>query len=93
MKSLIGSMSYHHTFFYKQNGPKKSEPASLDDMIRNNADNKPSFFFYVTDEIYVRLMLSGMVGKTNRPSTAAFNSDPTPSSNFILEIVTDNDGI
>ena len=83
-------MKYQKTFFYLQNTQKESY--GLDDKIRNNAEENPSFYFYVTEEINLRLMLSGLIGKDNKKNTTIFDSAPTPSSNFIMEISTKGDG-
>lgn len=78
-------MSYKKTFFYKNNGPKEGETQHLDEMIRNNADENPNFFFLVTEELNMRLFISGIIGKDNRKTSNIFTSAPTASSNFILE--------
>jgi hypothetical protein len=53
-------MHYHKTFFYKSNGPKKTDKYFLDEMVRNNADENPNFFLFVTEEVNMRLFLSGI---------------------------------
>ena len=54
-------MSYEETHFYKVNSAGKA--ASPDEQKRNNVDNKPNYYFYVTSDLNLRLFLSGLMGK------------------------------
>lgn len=65
-------MSYTHSFFYKSNSDHNKLGASLDEQLRNNADSNPDFYFYVTDEINMRLLLSGIIGKDLRKTSTVF---------------------
>ena len=85
-------MLYEHSYFYKSNSDHKKLGLSLDEQLRNNADSNPDFYFYVTNEINMRLLLSGLIGKDLRKTSSVFTSPSTASSNFIMEISTKGDG-
>ena len=66
LRSLTGHLSFKETFFYQNFRDRKHEHHSLDEALGSAADGQPVFFFYVTEQVYMRLILSGLVGKANR---------------------------
>ena len=64
----------------------------MDYKLKNNADDQPNYYLYFTEELNLRLLLSGLVGKDLRKTNPVFGSDPTPASNFIIETYVDTNG-
>jgi hypothetical protein len=87
IKAATGLMDYKKTKFYLKHASKSSDRG--DEAHANNADDKPSFFLYVTEEINVRLLVSGLVGK--KTGLQAFiGAGSQPSSNLIVELYLDS---
>jgi len=61
IQAVSGQMAYEDTHFYRLNAAGKG--ASLDEQKKNNADDKPNYYFYVTSDLNMRLFLSGLMGK------------------------------
>lgn len=60
---MLGVMEYEHSYFYRVNCEKARLAASPDEKLRNNVDAKPTFFFGVTNDLNLRLLVSGLMGK------------------------------
>lgn len=80
-------MDYKKTFFYLKNAGKETDRG--DDAYKNNADAKPSFFLYVTQEINLRLLLSGLIGKKTNSLQSSLGQGSQPSSNIVFELYKD----
>jgi len=63
---VTGHLHFKETFFYKNFRERQHEPHSLDDALGAAGDSQPRFYFYTTEQVYMRLLLSGLMGKTNR---------------------------
>jgi hypothetical protein len=83
--SETGRLHYHHTQFYKLHA-EKDKNAHPEERLKNNVEENPNFYLYVTDEVNLRLFLSGLMGKENRKTSKLFNTPPTASSNLFLEL-------
>ena len=68
---INGQLQYKHTFFYLQNAEDITTSKSNDEKKANNAADKPVYFVYVTDELYQRMILSGIVGSDNRKAQSS----------------------
>jgi hypothetical protein len=67
LKTLTGHLSFQETFFYKNFRATKHEPHSLDEVILAAGDTTgPRFYLYTTEQVQMRLLLSGLMGKINR---------------------------
>ena len=88
LKSVTGHLHFKNTFFYKNFRQNRHEAHSLDEALGAAADNQPKYFFYVTEQVYMRLLLSGLMGKANRQQyPQVFQTAPTPSLHFAIEVV------
>lgn len=50
-------MQYEHTYFYKVNTLKSAHAASADEKLRNNVEEKPTFFVMVASDMNLRLIV------------------------------------
>ena len=86
----------HETFFYKNFllQTRREDHLTLEEVkAQLTADNGPRFFFYVTEQVYMRLLLSGIMGKQNRAQyPQVFQTAPKPSLQFAIEVIQNNDG-
>ncbi len=57
-------MAYEDTFFYKNFKPVDPEEHLL--LGSTASDGQPHFFFYMTEQVFMRQILSGLMGSTNR---------------------------
>ena len=91
LSSLTGSLHYHQTFFFKNYllQSKREDHLTLEEIhAQLTADNGPRFFFYMTEQVYMRLLLSGIMGKLNRAQyPSVFQTAPKPSLQFAIEVI------
>lgn len=67
LKTLTGHLSFQETFFYKNFRASRHEPHSLDEVVLGaGAATGPLFYLYTTEQVQMRLLLSGLMGKLNR---------------------------
>lgn len=78
-------MQYSDTHFYRLNSPKS---ANLEELKKNNADEKPTYFVYLTGDNGFKLMLSGLIGTAANRDTI-LNTFSPPSSTLVVELVVD----
>jgi hypothetical protein len=89
LKSMTGHLAYHETFFYKHFLSRSRE----DEMLGSVLDNQPRFYFYTTEQQYMRMLLSGLMGKANRAANPqVFDAAPKPSLQFAIEVIQNTDG-
>jgi hypothetical protein len=93
LKTITGHINFRDTFFYKNFRERAMEPTSLDASLGAGADQQPVFYFYMTEQVYMRQLLSGVIGKTNRAQyPQVFQTAPKPSLQFAIEVILNNDG-
>lgn len=85
-------MHYHHTYFYLTNSAKARNAVTADDQLRNNVDEKPTYFVMVSSDVNLRLILSGLMGKQNAEQSYLLSTSSAPSSSLTLELIQGNDG-
>jgi hypothetical protein len=84
-------MEYEKTQFYKTNAEKTGR-VTLEDQKKNNADEKPTYFFFVSSDLNLRLLMSGLMGKQNAENSFLLMTSTAPSSLLTLEVELDNTG-
>lgn len=62
LKTLTGHLTFNQTFFFQHF--RQLESAAEGPAV--GADQGPVFYFYMTEQLYMRQLLSGLVGKANR---------------------------
>ena len=78
-------MAYQDTFFYKNFKPVDPEEHLLGSAA---SDGQPHFFFYMTEQVHMRQILSGLVGATNRGLyPQVFQTAPKASLQFAIEVI------
>ena len=96
LSTLSGHMQFHETFFFNKFllQSRREDHLSLEEVrAQLTADNGPRFFFYMTEQVYMRLLLSGIMGKQNRAQyPQVFQTPPKPSLQFAVEVIQNNDG-
>ncbi|CDW80158.1 histidine acid phosphatase family protein [Stylonychia lemnae] len=92
IKTELGKLDYKETHFYKLNAQKEEHAVSNDEKLRNNVDQKPNYFVMVASDVNVRLILSGLQGKTSADQSNLLKSDTHPASLLMLELVLDKTG-
>jgi len=94
LNTVTGHTLFHETPFFKTYLRTKHETLSLEEAVSLGlGDSSPRFYFYVTEQVYMRLLLSGLMGKENRAQyPQVFQTVPKPSLQFALEVVLNNDG-
>jgi len=45
---------------------KTEHPLEESHLLSSSDSQGPKFYFFVTDQVYMRLLLSGLMGKANR---------------------------
>jgi hypothetical protein len=59
LRTLTGHLSFKETFFYKHFLQRTRDEEHLGSAL----DDQPRFYFYTTEQVYMRLLLSGLIGK------------------------------
>lgn len=96
LSTFTGHLQFEETFFFKNfmsHTLKEDRPYLEEGRFSLGADAGPRFYFYVTEQVYMRLLLSGMMGKANRQQyPQVFQTAPKPSLQFALEVLQNTDG-
>lgn len=93
LKTVTGHIAFQESFFYKHYLAARHEPHSLDEALGSAASTAPLFYFYMTEQVYMRQLLSALMGKTNRAQfPQVFQTAPKPSLQFAIEVIQNNDG-
>lgn len=81
LNTVTGHVLFHETPFFKTYLRTKHESLSLEAAINLGlGDSSPRFYFYVTEQVYMRMLLSGLMGKDNRAQfPQVFQTAPKPS--------------
>jgi hypothetical protein len=66
LSTLTGHKQFKETFFYQTYLKAQEEPHLLSERLESTLDGQPRFYFYTTEQVYMRMLLSGLVGSTNR---------------------------
>ncbi len=67
ISTFTGHLQFHETFFFKNfMSHTLKEDRFGEERFALGADAGPRFYFYVTEQVYMRLLLSGIMGKENR---------------------------
>lgn len=86
-------MLFKETFFYKNFRERLHEPHTLDESLGAAADDQPRFYFFTTEQVYMRMLVSALMGKTNRGLyPQVLQAPPKPSLHFAIEVILNNDG-
>jgi hypothetical protein len=94
LNTVTGHLLFHETPFFKTYLRTKHESLSLEEAVSLGlGDSSPRFYFYVTEQVYMRMLLSGLMGKENRAQyPQIFQTVPKPSLQFAFEVIVNNDG-
>ena len=70
------------------------EPHSLESSLGSAAaDDQPRFYFYATEQVYMRMLISALMGKANRAQyPQVLQAAPKPSLHFAVEVILNSDG-
>jgi hypothetical protein len=67
LMTSTGHKVFSETFLYSTIMSAKSEHPHEESHLLSSSDSQgPKFYFFVTDQVYMRLLLSGLMGKANR---------------------------
>jgi hypothetical protein len=94
LNTVTGHVLFHETPFFKTYLRTKHESLSLEEAVSLGlGDSSPRFYFYVTEQVYMRMLLSGLMGKDNRAQyPQIFQTVPKPSLQFAFEVIVNTDG-
>lgn len=78
LKTITGSINYKDSYFYKTYREQAQELHV--ESLGSALDDQPRFYFFTTEQVYMRMLLSGIMGKANRAQyPQIFQTAPKPS--------------